>query len=319
MNDRYRSVIGALLVVMAVILAGVPAWAAGGTVMPCNPPGCEAPGYRPVQRLLDLSGLVWIGGDTFLAVHDAKVPDEMQRARVSLLRLPSSLDGIQWKPLYPSFLGRPSSDLESAARIPGTNKVLLVESGDDASGLNRIYLARVGLSNIQIIDAIEWSSFTPVFNVEGTAVARTAGGYLFIWAERADGEAATHVGWTDLTLAPLAIGAGGEVGSALFTLPDDLAALYSRPLVGIDIDRSGKVYAVTAFDPDSDDGPFRSAILAIGRVEDGGVVLDPAPTLLGSMDGLKAESVAIREKGETPEVFVGTDDENYGGALRLLP
>jgi hypothetical protein len=199
------------------------------------------------------------------------------------------------------------------------NKVLLVESGDDASGLERIYLARVGLRSIDVLDAIEWSSFSPVYNVEGTAVFQTDTGYLFIWAERAEGRQATLVQWTDLTLNPFAIGASGEVGSALFTLPDDLAALYNRPLVGIDVDRSGQIYAVTADDPDSDNGPFRSAVLAIGQIVDSGVILDPAPTLLGVMDGLKIESVAVRERGETRELYVGTDDENYGGALRSLP
>jgi hypothetical protein len=89
-------------------------------------------GYRPVQQLLDLSGLAWLGGDRFLAVHDAKYPDEPDRVRTSTLTLPSSLDGVLWKPLQPRFPTAPSSDLESAARIPGTDQVLPVESGDDA-------------------------------------------------------------------------------------------------------------------------------------------------------------------------------------------
>jgi hypothetical protein len=86
-------------------------------------------GFRPVQKLLDLSGLAWLDGDTFLAVHDAKNPDENTRVRVSLLVLPRSLEGLLWRPLRPHFPGGQSSDLESAARIPGTDKVLLVESG----------------------------------------------------------------------------------------------------------------------------------------------------------------------------------------------
>jgi hypothetical protein len=51
-------------------------------------------GPQPVQRLLDLSGLAWLGGDTFLTVHDAKYPDEGTRVRVSLLVLPNSLECI---------------------------------------------------------------------------------------------------------------------------------------------------------------------------------------------------------------------------------
>jgi hypothetical protein len=89
-------------------------------------------------------------------------------------------------------------------------------------------------------------------------------------------------------------------------------------VVGIEVDRSGGLYTVAAFDPDSDDGPYRSAILSIGRVSGGGVVLDPAPSVVGTLDGLKVESVTLRETDGTRELFFGTDDENYGGILRPL-
>lgn len=315
MTSPFHGPLRALLAI--VLLVSIPAPVRSGGP-PGTEPGANTGGWRSVQELLDLSGLAWLGGDTFLAVHDAKFPDEKERIRTSLLRLPDSLDGIQWLPLRTHFPERPSSDLESAARIPGTQDVLLLESGDDDSGLDRIYLARVERRDVRILEAIRWSSFTPVFNVEGAAVAETDHGYLFIWAERADGETRTLVQWTDLDLMPFAIGASGVIGSALFTLPDDLAAAYNRPLVGIDVDGSGRVYAVAAFDPDADGGPFRSAVMAIGRVADGEVVLDPVPTVLGVLDGLKVESVAIRERGGGRELFVGTDDENYGGTLRPL-
>ncbi len=319
MDCQSRNPLRAVLAVVSLAFAVLTVRADGGAGPPHNPSGTNAGGWQSVQKLLDISGLAWLGGDTFLAVHDAKVPDEKERIRTSLLRLPDSLDGIQWLPLRTHFPDRPSSDLESAARIPGTQDVLLLESGDDDSGLDRIYLARVERRDIRILDAIRWSSFTPIFNVEGSAVAVTDDGYLFIWAERADGETQTLVQWTELNLTPFAIGASGVIGSALFTLPDDLAAAYNRPLVGIDVDGSGRICAIAAFDPDADGGPFRSAVMAIGRVEDGEVVLDPVPTVLGVLDGLKVESVAIRGNGEHRDLVVGTDDEYYGGTLRLLP
>jgi len=317
---KHRSTLLARVLPVALTLTGVvTVFADSGVPGSGGTQGVNPDGFRPVQRLLDLSGLVWMGGDTFLAVHDAKFPDELQRVRTSLLRLPRSLSGIQWLPLRPHFPGEPSSDLESAARIPGTQRVLLLESGDDGSGHDRIYLARVEPGRIRILDFVEWSSFTSAFNVEGAAVARSGGGYLLIWAERAEGEPSTVVHWTDLSLDPFAIGVGGVTGSALFTLPDELAALYNRPLVGIDVDSQGRIFAVTAFDPDEDSGPFRSAVIVIGCVENGGVEVDPAPTVVGTLDGLKVESVALREDGEGVEVFVGTDDEYYGGTLRQLP
>jgi len=76
---------------------------------------------RLANTLPDLSGLVWVAGDSFLAFHDAKNPDENARPRVSMLWLPQSLDGITWNPIaldWPSPQGL-SSDLESASRIPG--------------------------------------------------------------------------------------------------------------------------------------------------------------------------------------------------------
>ena len=171
---KHRSTLLARVLTVALTLTGVVAVFAdssapesGGTQ------GVKPDGFRPVQRLLDLSGLVWMGGDTFLAVHDAKFPDEPQRVRTSLLQSPTSLGGIQWLPLRPHFPGEPSSDLESAARIPGTQSVLLLESDDDASGRDRIYLARVQPRRIRILDFVEWSSFTSACNVEGAAVARS--------------------------------------------------------------------------------------------------------------------------------------------------
>ena len=56
-------------------------------------------GFQRASLMPDLSGLAWIQGDLFLAVHDAKFPDEGDLPRVSLLEIPEGLDGIQWKTL----------------------------------------------------------------------------------------------------------------------------------------------------------------------------------------------------------------------------
>ncbi len=41
---------------------------------------------------------------------------------------------------------------------------------------------------------------------------------------------------------------------------------------------------------------------------------------LANLDGLKVESIAVRElNGGGKQIFVGTDDEHYGGIIRLLP
>jgi hypothetical protein len=41
---------------------------------------------------------------------------------------------------------------------------------------------------------------------------------------------------------------------------------------------------------------------------------------LATLDGLKVENIAARESGKDgKQVYVGTDDEHYGGIIRLLP
>jgi len=61
-----------------------------------------------------------------------------------------------------------------------------------------------------------------------------------------------------------------------------------------------------------------NAVFKIGVVSGVGVVLDDEPTLIATLDGFKTESVSVRNNGQI-EVFAGTDDENYGGTMRLLP
>jgi hypothetical protein len=54
----------------------------------------------------------------------------------------------------------------------------------------------------------------------------------------------------------------------------------------------------------------------IGRATER-VSLDPR--LLAIVDGFKPESIASSGVSGGIELFVGTDDENYGGTLRPLP
>ena len=320
MSHPFSAGFFAMLIAAPLILFTSPVWADPDPEGSSKAaPESKRKGFRPVQKLLDLSGLAWMGGNTFLAVHDAKYEGEATRVRVSLLKAPTSLDGILWKPLRPRFPGGLSNDLESASRIPDTRNVLLVESRDDRSAYDRIYLARAGRNSVRILDFTEWTSFADPYNVEGTAVAKTEDGYLFLWAEREDGGETTLVQWRDLSLNPFAIGTGDIEGSISFSLPTELAELYNRPLVGMDVSASGEIYIVTAYDSGEDDGPYRSAVLKIGRIEANEVLLDAEPTVVSTVDGLKIESVTLRSDGENDELFIGSDDEDYGGTLRPLP
>jgi len=274
------------------------------------------------STLPDLSGLAWITEDLFLAVHDAKNPEEIDLPRVSLLHLPRGLDGIRWESLKLKFPGQKSSDFESAAAIPGTGQVLLVESTEEQNEKpfsRRIFLAELLRDGLKIVDVKEWPIKTK--NVEGTAVARIGERLVFIYAERAVGEENTEIRFADVELQPLKIGSFKNAGT--FTSPDPTGE-NARPVSAMDVDSTGVVYVASAEDPGDDNGPFRSAVYTIGVVTlkngEPKVVLDHEPTQLAVLDGLKVESIAVREQpGKGLEIFVGLDDENYGGTMRPIP
>jgi hypothetical protein len=299
-------------------------------VVACVAAGCANPDplkFRSSEPLPDLSGLAWMGDDLLLAVHDAKNPEEIDRPRISLLSPPTSLDGVSWRPLDVSSPSAKSSDLESAARIPNTAKLLMIESGDNGSDYDRIFLGELDGYVLSILGKTRWSAFTEVKNVEATAVyAASPTELLFVWGERNQGESSTDIKWAPLMLEPFSIAA--EVGRTTFELPASAfdgsgLALYNRPLVALEIDSRGLVYAAATHDPegsspDSDNGPFRSAVYQIGETRPDGLSLAREPVIVAVLDGLKVESLAIDESGDVPALYIGTDDENYGGILRLL-
>jgi hypothetical protein len=274
------------------------------------------------SALPDLSGLAWIESDLFLAVHDAKNPEENHRPRVSLLWLPKSLDGILWKSLQLDWPGAKgfSHDLESVARIPGAQELLLMESGDDESAFRRIFLARLNpaTAKLKVVTFIEWPA--PIKNVEGVAVAKMGERLIFIYAERADSQPSTMIRWADFESEPLKFGAFQEV---TFSSPSPTGP-NARPVSAIDVDSAGRLYVASAFDPGDDNGPFRSVVWRIGQVElrendTPQIVLEANPLRLATLDGFKVESLAIRERpGGKVEVFAGMDDENYGNTMRLI-
>jgi hypothetical protein len=287
--------------------------------------GTDADATTRASLLPDVSGLAWIGGDRFLAVHDAKFPDEANFPRVSLLDRPVDLAGIRWSPVAVEFPGNPASDLESVARVPGVDgrpRVLVVESTEEVAEKpfsRRIFLLEVTAESVVVLDHTDWP--IPTRNVEGVAVSEAGGSLVFLFAERAHGEGSSEIRWAEMTLEPLAFGPFRSAGA--FASPGPTGPI-ARPVSALEVDAGGAIYAASAEDPDDDSGPFRSAVYRIGRViataGRPAVELDAQPTLLGRLDGLKVESLAAREMpGEPLQLWVGVDDENYGGTMRPLP
>jgi hypothetical protein len=234
--------------------------------------------------------------------------------RVSLIELPVNSKGVRWQQRTLHFHELKSNDLESAARIPGTLDVLLVESGDslDDPAFQRIFKARVVGDSVHIVATAQWP--VSVHNVEATAVAALGSHFVFLFAERAQNLASTELRWALFDPDTLRFGPFSSV-----TFPNPNPVPFNRPLVGMDVDSAGQIYIVAAFDaeaaglPEPDNGPFVSAVYRIG-------VITESPQLEGIMDGFKVESVVIREDAEHGfQIFIGLDDENYGATLRLLP
>ena len=274
------------------------------------------------RSLPDLSGLAWVEDDLFLAVHDAKPSARKPESpRVSLVRLPrSKREGVRWEPLTLAApgAGGPISDLESVSRLPGGQGFLLAESGQGGSKARRLFLASYRDGRLSLDAQVPWP--VPVKNVEATEVVQVGRQLLFLYAERADGHGETLLRWAPMSLNPLAFGAFREV---IYRSGDPVGE-GARPIAALAADAQGNLYGASTYDSGNDGGPFRSVVWRIGRIStgaDGQPQVDlSAPTRLATLDGLKVESLAVRESRQHgSQLFIGTDDENYGGILRPLP
>jgi len=274
------------------------------------------------DTLPDLSGLSWIEDDLFIGVHDAKNNSEKENwPRASLIRLPQSeLDGVIWEPVALNFPGPggASSDMESACSIPGGKDFLFVESGQEGEQYRRIFLAEYDNGDLWISSYIDWP--VEVVNVEATEVCQVGEKLVFLFAERAQDSSSTQLRWAEISIAPLGF---GEFSEVTYEAVDPVGP-GTRPIVALEVDNDGYIYIVSAYDSGNDGGPYRSVVWQIGRVTNDGqgkpVVELGLNNRLADLDGLKVESVAVRESSVNgKEIYIGTDDEHYGGILRLLP
>lgn len=298
-------------------------------VTPISVSGCvtgDSKNLMPASSLPDLSGMVWLKGDWFLAVHDSKNPGELDRPRVSLLKLPQDLEGLLWQPLtVQHWPGGASNDLESAARIPGTQDVLLLESGDNGDNrFRRIFLARIDAPRLKIMASTPWP--VSIYNVEASAVTRVGNGFVFLYAERAELKPETRIRWATFDPDTLTF---GDFHSVTLSNPDPVRT--NRPVVAMDIGHQGEIYIASAFDPEAeklpnpDNGPFASSVWLVGKIQHDSegvptVTLLKTPRHQATLEGLKVESVSLREiPGKATDLFIGLDDENYGATMRLLP
>lgn len=284
--------------------------------LPAVAAGAQNPGR---QTLPDLSGLAWIGGNRFLSVHDAKAPGA---TRASLVLAPDAYNADLGHPLKVQNEGPEPFDLECCIRIPqkpegpaGPPAFLLLESG---SNQERRRIFRTTFNGDGDTLRLETLAYLPERReVEGAALAWYGDKLMVFFADRGEGKKSVEIEWAEVrsgqTLIPL--------GSVKFKAPVPVEE-HLRLVSSLEVDSDGELYSASAID-NGDAGPFRSKVWHIGKLKtkhgEPDVKLLSQPELLATLDGLKAESLAIRETGDhKKELFVGTDDEFYGGVMRLI-
>ena len=271
------------------------------------------------RNLPDLSGLAWLKEDSFLAVHDSKNLDSNQ-PRVSLITLPQSAKGLSWQPLTIDWesVGGIAMDLESITPIPDTNLFILAESSNYQKHQGRLFLMKFENSDLKPIAITNWPQ--NIINIEAIATTKLNNQFYFFYAERGADQPSTNICWTTLSVEPFSI---GDCHATRFSTADPTPHI--RQISDLAIDASGTIYIASAFDPNQDNGPFKSSVWKIGKVELDQtnlpqINLVPENQAIAEIDGFKVESLALRpSQNQKPEIFIGTDDENYGGTIRLLP
>jgi hypothetical protein len=283
--------------------------------------------YRAPQ---DFSGIAFLEQEifpqqeAFLVVHDAKFDtEERDQPRVSLVKTPTSLDGIQVVPQTSLKFDLIPNDLESVAIVPGRKGALLAESGvsSDPDQAMIYYITWDAELTFRVESANKWP--TDVTNVEATAVASIGDKLWFLYAERADGLKTTQIRGTELNIGNHGtLQFGDKWTSERFTPPVPEEPADARPASALNIDTDGTIYVASAFDP-GDLGPFKSAVwdagtVAVDSADDLVLNLTDKPVAVAISDGLKIEAIALNADKSVRPIFIGMDDEDYGGALRPL-
>ena len=259
-----------------------------------------------------------------MVVHDGKNDaEERDQPRVSLVKTPTSLDGIQIVPQTSLTFDLIPNDLESVAIVPGRKGALLAESGvsSDPDQAMIYYITWDAELTFEVESATEWPR--PVTNVEATAVVSIGDKLWFLYAERNDGHETTQIHGTELNIGnDGSLQFDDEWTSEDFAPPVPADPTDARPASALNIDTDGTIYVASAFDP-GDLGPFTSAVWNAGTVDvdsAGGLVLNltDTPVAVAISDGLKIEAIALNADKSVRPIFIGMDDEDYGGALRPL-
>lgn len=271
---------------------------------PPMPGALPAPETKPLPPL---SGLACLPDGSFLAVVDTKsnAPAEAPRViRVSLLGQETNWEPVAVDWPEPDGIG---NDLESVAAVPGTDSFLLVESSYFEGRYGRIL--QVALDG-KVLRTGHLP--TDVSNIEGAAVVQTLSGLVFLFGERRDGT----IRWAGLDLSGEEIQLT-EKGSVRFQVADPPGESH-RELATLEADLSGRLFTASTVDP-GNQGPFQSVVWEIGQVGEQLSILGE-PRRIADVPDAKVEALTFcRGADGREQLFLGSDDEDFGGSLRPVP
>jgi hypothetical protein len=246
------------------------------------------------------------GAVGFLVVHDNKTPDEPHVGVV----LFSYQKGVRYRPLLWPMRVEPPVDLEAVCPVPGTPGSYLA-----LTSRGRLLHLRYGGSRPDLIEVLHESMLPGLEknpNLEGFAVQSIGGRSVAVWAERGDGDKPATLYWGTYDDVADAV---ALLGQAEVRVPYPSGA-NTRHVTDLRIDGAGTVWAAAASDP-GDEGPFRSAVYAMGTIHVNGEAVDlrlnPDLAPLWTFSR-KVEAIEF-VPGARGRVYFGADDEIAGGWL----
>lgn len=261
--------------------------------------------FTDSDPLHNISGLA-VSGHQVLLVHDNK---DIHQPRVSTVLLAEDdntfddLQTLQWEaPMLPR-------DLESVCSIPNRPVDYCFMQSD-----GRCYIGTYQHDHQTVF--IQRSFMLPQindpYNLEAIAMVDINTRTMLLWADRGSEKRPGLIAWGWLNESTGKVNLLGKVTVSVSSPTENIRHITDLALDG-DV-----LYFSAATDP-GDNGPFTSAIYALGDIQrrqpDTFIVPYDSPRLVSQSPARKIEAL-----GCTPQhLYIGTDDENLGAALQRIP
>ena len=268
-----------------------------------------------------------------LAAHDNKSKGQGEKApRVGLVRVTDACGArvVSYQPVRWETPGTEvPDDLEAVCAVPGEaghfmamtskGRVFRFMLADDREGVQ-----------ITLLHDVPDQLDTPhapagkAGELEGMHLARVGDQRVAVWATRGLGDERARLYGSTYKYEDkgksFQLEQAVELGNPIYAPLDVHDRSTLRHVSDLRVDADGVVWASAASDPDND-GPFKSMVYAVGWLRadrERGLTLKPAPWMPQlSFDANKVEAVEF-DPG-TGLLFLGTDDEDYGGSIQALP